>query len=524
MSDLQLSTLTWHQDWPERMKFSYRSDRPLANIARGKQAWQSSLSQRSTKGEASRAVSGVLPNSFAFAFHTDIEERPWWQIDLLSIFPLERIVIHNRLDMFQERARSLVVEVSRDNEHWAVVHAGPSDFSGGDKGQPLDVPLLSEVCARYVRLSLTERDYLHLAQVGVFVRAEFFGFIDFRERHGLSNLKLTGDNVSKPWPQLYDIEVNNFQGKNMPIVGLKFSRSGRFGNLLNKYTNAILLAKKTGLKYIQLGRHELCDPIAEITVDGLTFLPANAPLPPGGSFLTGGFFDTAPFAPILSPFLKFLRDDEVEHCRVMREIIRPYLLTGLPRSNGDHFEDEVTIHIRSGDIFRLDRPVDSGMRQPPLSFYMLVINRMIASGAITRVHLVFQDRGNPCIDALEEFLTGKGIAFRTTSGTLADDLSALIDARHLVFGNGTFGYAVCRLSTRIKTLHYFAPELGGSYGFMPGIEQVFAVYDRACGYIKTYQFHADTICPGEWRNAPEQRELMCTYPVEALEIEELKPV
>ena len=310
----------------------------------------------------------------------------------------------------------------------------------------------------------------------------------------------------------------------MRIVGLKMSYGGRFGNVLFKYTNAIIIAWKTGLEYIQLGRHQLFDPIKQITVDGLTFLPADAPLPANGAFLTGDFFDTRPFAPILSSFLTFTRQDEIEHCRVAREIIRPYLLTWLPCSNSDRFEDELTVHIRSGDIFCSDKPVDSWYRQPPLAFYTLVINRLIANGTITRVCLVFEDRGNPCVDALVEFLTEKRIAFRCKSGTLAEDLSALIDAHHLVFGYGTFGYAVCRLSIRIKTVHYFAPELGGRYGLIPGIDQVFSVYDRADGYIKAYEFDGDTIGPGEWRNTPEQRELMCTYPREALEIEELKPL
>jgi hypothetical protein len=137
----------------------------------------------------------------------------------------------------------------------------------------------------------------------------------------------------------------------------------------------------------------------------------------------------------------------------------------------------------------------------------------VNAGSIDRVRLVFEDRGNPCVDTLEQFLVAEGIPFRTQSGTLWEDLSALVDAPHLVFGFGTFGYSVCRLSTQVETVHYFAPEHGGIYAAIPGIGRVFAVHDRRGEYIK----------PGEWRNTPEQLEMMVSYPADALTFEEVEP-
>ena len=132
--------------------------------------------------------------------------------------------------------------------------------------------------------------------------------------------------------------------------------------------------------------------------------------------------------------------------------------------------------------------------------------------------MVFEDRGNPCVDALETWLRDQGITTRLQCGSLHQDMSALIDAPHLVLGHGTFGYAACRLSRRVKTLHYFEPELGGAYGSIGVIDQVFSVSDARGGYFKAYEY-AKPFCDNEgWFNTAEDRALMLSYPVEALSI------
>ncbi|WP_036262301.1 discoidin domain-containing protein [Methylocapsa aurea] len=156
----------------ERLLISERkqAERQLVNIAIGRPATQSSYSPWSTQSEASQAVSGAIQRPFAF--HTDLEDRPWWQVDLLSVYPIESIVIHNRLDGFADRARTLRVEVSEGAEVWRLVHAGLTVFSGGASGSPLSLPLNGAVNARFVRISLDEKQCLHLAQVQIFVHAQ----------------------------------------------------------------------------------------------------------------------------------------------------------------------------------------------------------------------------------------------------------------------------------------------------------------------------------------------------------------
>ncbi len=141
----------------------------LVNVALGRPATQSSFSPWSTELGAGGLVNGDFEQNFGFC--SDIEDAPWWRVDLISRMPLEAIIVHNRLDVCQERARTLKIDVSDDDTTWTTVHAGLWYFGGGRIGTPLTIQLGSQVWARYVRLSLTERTYFHLSQLEVLADA-----------------------------------------------------------------------------------------------------------------------------------------------------------------------------------------------------------------------------------------------------------------------------------------------------------------------------------------------------------------
>lgn len=486
-------------------------DPGLLNVAIGGEASQSSLSIWSRDGEAANAISGAIRGDFAF--HTDRETGPWWQVDLGHVYPVESIVVHNRLSGLHGRARTLKVEIAEHADRWILIHAGYTHFGArGGLGLPLTLPIGSELQARFVRVSLLEAEYLHLSQVEVLARRDLVALGRYAQQHGLVGLHRSTTDFGRP----YTLERAD-EGADDRIVGLKINLSGRFGNILLQTTHAIELARRTGLAFVQLAYHELLDIAAPATVDGVTVLPAGAPLPPDGLFLTGAFFDATVFAPVLGPLLRCSPADETVHNEIARRIVRPHLLSGLPLPGEHHPADEVTIHIRSGDLFQAGQEVDRAYRQPPLAFYTLVVGRLRAAGLIRRVRLIFEDRANPCIDRLEAWLGEQAIPCRVQSGTLHEDMSALIDAPHLVFGYGTFGYAACRLSQHIRTLHYFAPELGGRYGLIDTIGEVYAVSDRQGAYIKALDWGGAE--RGEWMNTPEQRHMMLTYPEAWLQVE-----
>ncbi len=155
---------------------AYARRRRLVDMARGRPASQSSLSPWSTPDDAAAAVSGEVPVDFAF--HTDLEPDPWWQVDLGSDYPIELIVVHNRRLSCQDRARALRVLVSRDGADWTTVHTGHVTFGDGYDGLPLMVTVLGEVIGRYVRLTVPGTTYLHLGQVQVFAAGGDRGLLD----------------------------------------------------------------------------------------------------------------------------------------------------------------------------------------------------------------------------------------------------------------------------------------------------------------------------------------------------------
>lgn len=106
-----------------------------------------------------------------YGFHTNIEQNPWWQVDLGELRPLERIVIYNRCDgNVEDRAGRLQVLLSPDGKSWSELyqHDG-TKFFGQTDGKPL-VVRAAGAKARWVRVQLPDRQYLHLDEVEVYCR------------------------------------------------------------------------------------------------------------------------------------------------------------------------------------------------------------------------------------------------------------------------------------------------------------------------------------------------------------------
>ncbi|MDR2080609.1 MAG: hypothetical protein LBP54_01825, partial [Campylobacteraceae bacterium] len=79
----------------------------LTDIAPLGKATQSSLSQWSKIDDAQRAV--IELGAVNYAFHTDKEQNPWWELTLDKPRFVEYIILHNRKDMCKEKARKLTV-------------------------------------------------------------------------------------------------------------------------------------------------------------------------------------------------------------------------------------------------------------------------------------------------------------------------------------------------------------------------------------------------------------------------------
>jgi hypothetical protein len=135
------------------------------NLALNRPASQSSA----LKGSAPTpqgAVDGLKNGKFGF--HTEFELQPWWMVDLGETTTFDDVVIYNRLDAdCQQRARALMLLISVDGESWTTLYVHDGTIFGGIDGFPLRVRCEGSI-ARFVRIKLSDRQYLHLDEIEIY--------------------------------------------------------------------------------------------------------------------------------------------------------------------------------------------------------------------------------------------------------------------------------------------------------------------------------------------------------------------
>ncbi|MFQ5808470.1 MAG: discoidin domain-containing protein, partial [Armatimonadota bacterium] len=121
----------------------------------------------STQEDALGACDGVKNGQWGF--HTNQEDQPWWHVDLGEPHDLARVLVFNRADRgVAARASRLMLLVSTDGKAWTEVyrHNGQA-FYGATDGKPLSVDLAG-TRARFVRVQLPSKEFLHLDEVEVY--------------------------------------------------------------------------------------------------------------------------------------------------------------------------------------------------------------------------------------------------------------------------------------------------------------------------------------------------------------------
>ncbi|MDP1922172.1 MAG: discoidin domain-containing protein [Myxococcales bacterium] len=93
-------------------------------------------------------------------FHTQEDAEPWFLIDLGAPTAFRSATVVNRRDDGKERAVPLVLEVSDDEQTWRQV-------SRRDEVFKVWKPKFDAVTARFVRVRVARRSYLHLEAVRV---------------------------------------------------------------------------------------------------------------------------------------------------------------------------------------------------------------------------------------------------------------------------------------------------------------------------------------------------------------------
>jgi F5/8 type C domain len=126
------------------------------DLAAGK-PWTASSSAYTCK-PAERECGG---GHTAIFFHTLEEDKPWVQFDLGSPKKFRRLEVVNRDDCCTDRAVPLVFETSDDGKQFKEVARSTEPFDTWEA-------TFKPVTARYIRLRIDRRTYLHLVRVSVY--------------------------------------------------------------------------------------------------------------------------------------------------------------------------------------------------------------------------------------------------------------------------------------------------------------------------------------------------------------------
>lgn len=141
-----------------------------------------------------------------YAFHTDFQESPWWQVDLGCAYKVDHLRIENRRTTnvsLLEKAKNFDLLISLNGREWELVHRNELLFSKGDDSLILEV--LRDT--RFLRIQLREKNYFHLGHLKVFVRHDdalegerkSVYLSDFREKLGLKIAVLGTSNSRKKY-------------------------------------------------------------------------------------------------------------------------------------------------------------------------------------------------------------------------------------------------------------------------------------------------------------------------------------
>ncbi|MFZ1024705.1 MAG: discoidin domain-containing protein [Limnoraphis robusta] len=473
-----------------------------------------------------------------FGFHTQEENQPWWQIDLQETYQLSEIKIYNRIN-FEERASTLNILSSQDALNWELCYSNNKEnLFGGIDGKPLIVDLQHQV-ARFVRLQLRENEYFHLDEVEIYgipfmpngstsicnqdeatLSANFYSHspddlleVRFALQNGINLSLMKGQNFDPSFKSIQRIDpykLLRFVGIDQlhrddiisEITAIKITKALRFGNSVRQLSRAYNIAKDIGVLRIYLPNFWYMREGKYDTPSGLQIINTNqADLSSERIVLEGIFF----YGKTLAPLSKTKPNPYF----TMVDLIDTLHLKHSAKPLG---ENDLVIHIRSGDIFKNPH---LAYGQPPLSFYQKIVELKTWYS----ISLVFEDKSNPIIDPLINFAKQHCPEVHEISGNLRSDIEYLLQAQVLVVSRGTFAGGIAAISKNIKVVYHFETNFD-TFG-NPNISCLRLIDKKG--------FYKSEILSNNWKNTESQRQLMLDYPSHALDfdtaiINQIKPM
>lgn len=183
----------------------------------------------------------------------------------------------------------------------------------------------------------------------------------------------------------------------------------------------------------------------------------------------------------------------------VRDIIVKYVSDKYNFNRKTHSNDNMCIHIRSGDIFNPHkRKVHPKYVQPPYDFYKMILDLEKFKGK--QVKLVAEDNKNPVIDKILK--NYKNVSW--SKNTLKQDQEIIMNSKYIVCGFGTFVPELLYLSNGEKNVISFRDSKIEINRYNNGFEDT--QYLTRCdvdinNYIKT------------WTNTDKQHDIMLNFSI-----------
>lgn len=121
-------------------------------------------------------ISGKLTGSYQC--HTKLEDNPWWQIEYKDLYLFTELRIYNRLgsEIVKNRSNLLLILTSFDGINFTEVHSkNDKDVSfGGLNGHPYRWMPSDNIFARFIRIQIIGKTFLHFDQVEIFGEKKIF--------------------------------------------------------------------------------------------------------------------------------------------------------------------------------------------------------------------------------------------------------------------------------------------------------------------------------------------------------------
>lgn len=153
-------------------------------------------------------------------------------------------------------------------------------------------------------------------------------------------------------------------------------------------------------------------------------------------------------------------------------------------------DNDLVIHIRSGDLFNTNEKVHPRYISAPLYFYKKIID----NNSYKNIYLVCEDTKNPVIKKVLELYPK---IIYNKRNTLEDDIKLILQAKHIVSSVGTFVQSLLWMTKYTKKV--YLPSFVRKHGYPPNL-----IIEK----IELPEFKKKI---GRWENNEKQRKLLINY-------------